>query len=295
MAQVENAKAQAYRYKTLIDDGAVSTEQYDTVRTAAVATQATADADRAAIASAEAAIQAAQATVANVKAAIEADQAVVDNAQIQLDYTVIRAPMEGQAGTLLVHSGSAVKARDDTGAMVMINQIQPIYVAFSVPQKYLGEIKKYMAAGRLQVEAIPQGEGLTRVRGELTFVNNTVDTSTASIQLKATFANAENHLWPGQFLNVLLTLTTEPNAVVVASQAIQTGQQGTYVFVIKPDMTVETRDIVVERTVGPEAVIRQGLTPGDRVVSDGQVRLVPGARVEIRTSPATAPTPRTTG
>lgn len=295
MAQVENAKAQEHRYKTLIDDGAVSTEQYDTVRTAAAATQATADADRAAIASAEAAIQAAQATVANVKAAIEADQAVVDNAQIQLDYSVIRAPMEGRAGSLLVHPGSAVKARDDSGAMVMINQIQPIYVTFSVPQKYLPDIKKYMAEGKLQVEAIPQGAGTAPIRGDLTFVNNTVDSSTASIQLKATFTNADNHLWPGQFLNVLLTLTTEPNAVVVPSQAIQTGQQGGYVFVIKPDLTVETRDVVIERTVGSEAVVQQGLTPGDRVVSDGQVRLVPGARVEIRSAPAAAPAPRTAG
>ncbi|HYL82444.1 MAG TPA: efflux RND transporter periplasmic adaptor subunit [Candidatus Acidoferrum sp.] len=295
MAQVENAKAQEHRYKTLIDDGAVSTEQYDTVRTAAAATQATADADRAAIASAEAAIQAAQATVANVKAAIDADQAVVDTAQIQLDYSVIHAPMEGRAGNLLVHAGSAVKARDDSGAMVMINQIQPIYVAFSVPQKYLPDIKKYMADGKLQVEAIPQGEGTAPILGELIFVNNTVDTSTASIQLKATFVNADNHLWPGQFLNVRLTLTTDPNAVVVPSQAIQTGQQGAYVFVIKPDLTVETRDVAVERTVGSDAVIQQGLTPGDRVVSDGQVRLVPGARVEVRTAPAAAPTPRKAG
>lgn len=231
----------------------------------------------------------------NVKASIEADQAVVDNAQIQLDYSVLRAPQEGRAGNLLVHPGSAVKARDDSGAMVMINQIHPIYVAFAVPQKYLADIKKYMAAGILQVEAIPQGEGTAPVRGELTFVNNTVDTSTASIQLKATFTNSDNHLWPGQFLNVVLTLTTEPNALVVPSQAIQTGQQGAYVFVIKSDLTVETRDVVVGRTVGPDAVIQQGLAPGERVVADGQVRLVPGARVEIRASPTPTPAERKAG
>jgi multidrug efflux system membrane fusion protein len=288
-AQLENAKSQERRYKTLLDDGAVSSEQYETVRTSSAAMVATVEADRAAIANAQAAIQAAQATVENVKASIEADQAMVDNAQIQLDYSVLRAPLEGRAGNLLVHPGSAVKARDDSGAMVMINQIHPIYVAFAVPQKYLADIKKYMAAGTLQVEAIPQGEGTAPVRGELTFVNNTVDTSTASIQLKATFANVDNRLWPGQFLNVVLTLTIEPNAVVVPSQAIQTGQQGAYVFVIKSDLTVDTRAVAVKRTVGPDAVIQSGLAPGDRVVADGQVRLVPGARVEIRTSPTPAP------
>jgi multidrug efflux system membrane fusion protein len=289
MAQLANARAQERRYKSLIDDGAVSSEQYDTIRTAAAAAAATVEADRAAVASAQATIQAAEATVANVKAAIEADQAVVDNAQIQLNYTVIRAPMDGRTGSLLVHAGSAVKARDDSGAMVMINQIHPVYVTFAVPQKYLGDIKRYMEQGALKVGAIPQGQDADPIRGELTFVNNTVDPATASIQLKATFANADNRLWPGQFLGVLLTLTTEPNAVVVPTQAIQTGQQGSFVFVIKPDLTVETRAVATERTVGPDAVVRSGLTPGERVVADGQVRLVPGVRVEIRASPASTP------
>jgi len=287
-AQLENAKAQERRYKSLIDDGAVSSEQYDTIRTAAAATVATVEADRAAVSNTQAAIQAAQATVANVKATIEADQAVVDNAQIQLGYATIRSPMDGRTGSLLVHPGSAVKARDDSGAMVMVNQISPIYVAFAVPQKYLGDIKKYLAQGTVKVEAIPQGQEADPVQGQLTFVNNTVDPSTASIQLKATFANADNRLWPGQFLNTVLTLTTQPNAVVVPSQAIQTGQQGPYVFVIKPDLTVDARTVTVERTVGSDAVVQTGLAVGERVVADGQVRLVPGAHVEIRTSPASS-------
>ncbi len=294
-AQLENAKAQERRYKSLIDDGAVSTEQYDAVRTAAAALVATADADRAAVANTQAAIQAAHATVANVKAAIEADQAVVDNAQIQLNYTVLRAPMDGRTGSLLVHAGNTIKARDDSGAMVMINQISPIYVAFAVPQKYLGDIKKYLAQGTVNVEAIPQGQEADPVQGQLTFVNNTVDSSTASIQLKATFANADNRLWPGQFLNTVLTLTTQPNAVVIPSQAVQTGPQGSYVFVIKPDLTVDTRAVTLERTVGADAVIQTGLTPGEQVVADGQVRLVPGARVEIRTSPTPTPAERKAG
>ncbi len=294
-AQLENAKAQERRYRSLLDQGFVSSEQYDTVHTAAVALAATVEADRAAVANAQAAIEAAQATGENVKAVIEADQALIDNAQIQLGYTVIRAPLDGRTGSLLVHPGSTVKARDDSSSMVVINQIQPIYMVFAVPQKYLADTRKYLAEGSVKVEVFPQGQGANPVQGQLTFVNNTVDPATASIQLKATFPNADSRLWPGQFLNVVLTLTTESNAVVVPSQAVQTGQQGPFVFVIKPDLTVDTRAVDVERTEGPDAVIQKGLSPGERVVADGQVRLVPGARVEIRTPPATPPAERAAG
>ena len=280
-AQLANARIQERRYKELIADGAISSELYDQVRTTAETF--------------DAAVQADLAAVENAKATIQADQAVVDNAGVQLGYTAIRAPMAGRSGNLLVHPGSAVKARDDSSQMVVINQIHPIYVTFAVPQRYLGDIKKFLAEGSVKVEAIPQGQEADPARGELTFVNNTVDPTTGTIQLKATFANAGNRLWPGQFLNVVLTLTTDPGAVVVPSQAIQTGQQGPYVFVIKPDLTVETRPVVVERTVGPDAVIQKGLAPGERVVADGAVRLVPGARVEIRTSPAPTPAQKKAG
>jgi len=294
-AQLENGRAQERRYKALIDDGAVSSEQYETVRTAATALDATVEADRAAVANAQAAIQAAQASVANVEASVEADQAVVDNARIQLDYTVIRAPMDARTGNLLVHAGSAVKARDDTSPMVVLNQIQPIYMVFAVPQKYLADIEKYQAAGTLRVGVLLPGQETESVRGALTFVNNTVDPATASIQLKATFANEDNRLWPGLFLNTVLTLTTEPNAIVIPSQAVQTGQQGPYVFLIKPNMIVETRDVVVERTVGGDAVIQSGLVAGEQIVADGQVRLVPGTRVELRNSPGASPSRGKTG
>ncbi len=294
-AQLENANAQDRRYKSLIDEGAISSEQYDTVHTAAAALLATVEADRAAVANAQAAIQAAQATVENAKATIQADQAVVDNAQIQLGYAVIHAPMDGRTGNLMVHPGSTVKARDTASAMVTINQIRPIYVAFAVPQKYLDDVKKYMAQGTLRVETALPAHEADPVQGTLSFVNNTVDPATASIQLKATFPNADSQLWPGEFLTVVLTLTTEPNAVVVPSQAIQTGQQGPFVFVIKPDLTVDVRGVEVERTVGADAVVRAGLAPGERVVTDGQVRLVPGSRVEIRTTPTAAPGPGAAG
>jgi multidrug efflux system membrane fusion protein len=295
VAQLENGRAQERRYKSLIDDGAVSSEQYETVRTAAVALEATVEADRAAVANAQAAIEAAQATIANVQASVEADQAVVDNARIQLGYTVIRAPMDGRTGSLLAHPGSAVKARDDSSQMVVLNQIRPIYMTFAVPQKYLPDIEKYQAAGTVRVEVVLPGQETAAVGGALTFVNNTVDPATASIQLKATFANEDNRLWPGLFLNVMLTLTTEPNAIVIPSQAIQTGQRGPYVFLIKPDMTVEARDVAVKRSIGSDTVIGSGLVAGERVVSDGQVRLVPGARVEIRNPPGGPPSRGTTG
>jgi multidrug efflux system membrane fusion protein len=273
-AQLATAKVQTRRYKELIDDGAVSSEQYDAVRTTAETF--------------EAAVQADGAAVENAKAVIKADQAVVENARIQLGYTAIRAPMEGRTGNLLVHEGNAVKARDQAGAMVVINQIHPIYVGFAVPEQYLPDITKYRAAGTLKVEAVPPGQEQGPARGELTFINNTVDPSTGTIQIKATFANADNRLWPGQFLNVVLTLTTEPNAVVVPSQAIQTGQQGSYVFVIKPDLTVETRPVVPGLPVGNETVVQKGLAPGERVVTEGQIRLVPGVKVDVK-PPTSAP------
>jgi multidrug efflux system membrane fusion protein len=166
--------------------------------------------------------------------------------------------------------------------LLVINQIQPIYVSFTVPQQQLPAIKRYLGEGKLEVQALPAGEAKAE-EGHVTFVDNTVDVATGTIRLKATFANAERRLWPGQFANVWLTLTTEPNAIVVPAQAVQTGQLGQqYVFVVQADATVENRRVVVERTQGSEAIIAQGLRPGERVVTDGQPRLVPGAKVEIR-------------
>ncbi len=290
-AQLEYANAQARRYKELIDEGAISKDQYDQVRTSALSMEATIQADQAAVTNAKAAIRAAQATTETSRAAIKADQAVVENARVQLGYTIIRSPFDGRTGNLLVHIGSAVKARDTNSPLVVINQVHPIYVSFSVPEQSLADIRKYRAAASIRVDALIPGQENAPVRGELAFVNNTVDPSTGTIQLKATFPNSDNRLWPGQFLNVLLTLTTEPNAVVVPSQAIQTGQQGPYVFVVKSDLTVEIRSIAPGLALDGETVVQKGLTPGEQIVTEGQIRLVPGARVEIK-SPAPAAAPR---
>ena len=283
-AQLENANIQLRRYKGLIDEGAVSKEMYDQVRTNAAALEATIEADKAAIANTMASIRAAQATVENSKAVIKADQATVESARVQLSYTTIRAPMDARAGNLLVRAGSAVKARDDTAQMLVLNQIQPIYVSFSVPEQYLQDIKKFLAAGTLRVQVSPRGQDDSPASGELSFVNNTVDPGTGTIQLKATFPNRESALWPGQFVNVMLTLTTQPDAVVIPSQAIQTGQQGQYVYVMRSDSTVESRPVTVGLRLDGKTVIEKGVSPGDKVVTDGHLRLVSGTRVQVKTA-----------
>jgi multidrug efflux system membrane fusion protein len=218
--------------------------------------------------------------VENARAALQAAQANIDNARLQLGYTTIRAPIDGRTGNLLVQNGNILKANDDN-PIVVINQVHPIYVSFAVPEQHLGDIKKYRAAGTLKVVARPPRQQEALATGELTFVNNSVDQTTGTIQLKATFGNADNVLWPGQFVDVLLLLTSR-TAIVVPSQAIQPGQQGPYVFVVKPDQTVESRQIVPGTRLGAETIVEQGLKPAERVVTDGQLRLVPGARIEVR-------------
>jgi multidrug efflux system membrane fusion protein len=254
-AQLENAQKEVSRYEDLVKKGYVAQEQYDQIRTNAAALEAT----------------------------VNADKALVENARLQLKYCFIYSPITGRTGNLIANQGNLIKANADN-PMVTINQIQPIYVTFSVPEQYLNEIKKYMAAGKLNVEAFISKEDVMPEQGVLTFIDNTVDMATGTIKLKGTFANKGKRLWPGQFVNVLLTLTMQPDAIVIPSQAVQAGQSGVYVFVIKSDLTVESRPVVVDRSLDGESVIEKGLQPGEKVVTDGQLRLVPGAKVEIKTS-----------
>ena len=178
--------------------------------------------------------------------------------------------------------------------LLVINQVQPIYVSFTVPQQQLAEIKRYMADATLAVDAVPTGEQRP-VRGAVTFIDNAVDVTTGTIRLKATFGNQERRLWPGQFANVALTLAVQPDALVIPSQALQTGQQGAYVFVVKSDATVETRRVVAARTQGNETVIGSGLEAGEQVVTDGQTRLTAGAKVEVRAPAGRAGAPAGAG
>ncbi len=252
IAQSTNAEEQAKRYAILVQKDYVSKDQYDQLR-------ANADA---------------------LAAAVQADRANVESARLQLAYCTIKSPIDGRVGSVLINKGNVVKAND--AAMVTINKIAPIYVTISVPEQNLPDIKKYMAEGALKVEALIPGDEKHPDQGVLTFINNAVDTTTGTIQLKATFENKDKRLWPGQFVNAVITLTTQRNAVVLPSAALQAGQQGQYVFTVKTDSTVESRPVVVARTFGDLAVITQGVTPGEKVVTDGQLNLLPGVRVEIK-------------
>jgi len=253
-AQAEIDEVQAQRYQKLYDAGVTPKEQFDQTKAAAVAQEA----------------------------AVEADEAAVKAAELQLEYCQIFSPVDGRTGALQVYPGNIVK-QNDVPVLVVINQITPLYVDFAVPEQYLSVIKKYMAQGHLQVGATPYGDSIAET-GYLTFVDNSVDNTTGTIKLKATFANGDHRLWPGQFSTVSLRLTEQENAIVVPSQAVQAGQSGDFVFVINSDMTVESRPVKVARTLGEESIIAQGLTPGETVVTDGQLRLLPGIKVQLRSN-----------
>jgi len=293
-AQARNADVEARRYAELLSRGLISQEQADQFRTTAESLGHTLLADEADIKSAEETVRADEAAVKSAEQTVRADEAAVDNAKIQLGYTAIRSPIDGRTGSLMLHEGNVVRASGtNDSTLVVINQIQPVYVSFTVPQQQLPVIKRYMGDGTLEVRALPPGEP-EPPRGVVTFIDNAVDQTTGTIRLKATFANEERRLWPGQFVNAELTLTTEPNAIVVPAAALQSGQQGQYVFVVKADSTVETRRVVVKRTQGSETVIGEGLRAGETVVIDGQPRLVSGAKVEVRRpGPPGASPPRT--
>jgi len=253
VAQAANARSQATRYQDLLKRGIATKEQVDQIMTNAAALDAT----------------------------VELDKANVENAKVQLQYATIRAPLTGKTGLLQVHPGNLVRATDTT-PIVTINKITPVYVSFSVPEAMLPDLKRYMARGKLAVTALPPNDQGAPAEGLINFIDNAVDPTTGQIKVKGTFPNTDRHLWPGQFVNVSVTLSTEPNAIVVPSLAVQTGQQGTYVFVVKPDQTVDLRPVTVERTAGDQSVIKTGVKPGETVVTDGQLRLNPGTRVSIK-------------
>jgi len=228
-----------------------------------------------------------QATADSRRATVEADEALLEKARLDLEYCTIRAPIDGRTGDNLADPGNVVKANET--ALVVINQINPIYVAFAVPEQFLLRIQEAQKGGPLVVEAFFPHDPGPPERGVLTFVDNKVDSATGTILLKGTFANAERRLWPGQFVNAELTLATRVGALVIPAPAVQTGQRGQYVFVVRDDLTVESRPVRVAFTLDTETVIDDGLRPGERVVTDGQLRLVPGARVEPHPAPTASP------
>jgi multidrug efflux system membrane fusion protein len=223
-------------------------------------------------------------TAEAAEALVKADQAAVENLQLQLGYCSIRSPISGRTGSLLIQKGNLVKGNDENKSLLTVHQIEPIYVTFAVPEKYLGEINRRTKEGKMEVQVYPpENPGSAEpITGVVSFVNNTVEQSTATIRLKATFQNRDRRLWPGQTINVLLTLGVQAKAVVVPSQAIQSGQSGSYAFVVKQDQTAELRLVSVSRSTNGETVIEKGLSPGETVVTDGQLLLTSGARVSIK-------------
>jgi multidrug efflux system membrane fusion protein len=250
-AEASNATVEAGRLKRLLAQGFVSHDEVDQALTRAAALAATVDADRAA----------------------------VETAKLNLQYCTIRSPIDGRIGQILAHQGNVVKENDTT--LAVINQIRPIRVAFSAPERDLGRIRERAASDPLTVEARVPGTGAT-AQGTLSFIDNAVDTRTGTVLLKGEFPNRDEVLWPGQFVDVALTLAVEKGAIVAPAEALQTGQEGSYVFVVKPDLTAEVRPVVSGRAFDSSIVIEKGLAAGERVVTDGQIRLANGSKVQVR-------------
>src|SRR5262245_504926 len=225
------------------------------------------------------------ATAAALEATIAADKAQADQARLNLQYAAIASPLDGRTGALNSHVGDLVRT-NDTQPLVTINQMAPIYVTFSVPARCLTDIRQASSRGSLAVVATGSSSSQLNARGEVTFIDNTVDPTTATIKLKATFPNRDRALWPGLFVQVSLQLSVQPQAVVVPSVAVQTSQQGQYVYVVTPDRTVELRHVSIDRQQGDETVIADGLKGGEEIVTEGQLRLTPGAHVTTRGRPA---------
>jgi len=255
-ASAENSRIEAERYTRLEKQGIVSHEQGDQMRA-----QATANA-----------------------AAVEADKAAVEAAHVQLQYTDIAAPIDARAGALLINLGNLVKA-NDTPYLVQLNQVTPIYVTFSAPEGNLGEVRHRFSSGReLKILAYPKGDSGNPAVGRLSFIDNEVDTTTGTFKLKGTFQNRDRRLWPGEFVDVALELSTQKNAIVVPTKAVQSGQQGDYVYVVTSDNIAEPRPIKTSGAYQNLTLISDGLRPGERVIVDGQLRVAPNGKVTVESA-----------
>ena len=264
-AQSKFTEADAARNQELSKLGVVARSQSDQIRANSNALLESMRADQAAIESA--------------RAAIESDKSAIDRAKLDLTYCEIRSPISGRAGNLLMHAGNYVKSNGDT-TLVVINRLRPIFVTFGVPEEKLAAIRQGDTVRKLPVQVTPQESAGKVAQGVLSVIDNTVDTATGTIKLKATFPNEAGLLWPGQFVNVSLRLDTLRNATTVPAEAVQPGARGQFVYVVKPDQTVEPRNVTVGATVGRKAIVETGVAPGETVVTDGQLRLYPGARIQ---------------
>jgi multidrug efflux system membrane fusion protein len=257
-AQLAQAVNDEKRFGYLLEQGVGSREQYDQAHATAEALRGTA----------------------------MADQAAIQTAQINLGYTEIRSPIDGRAGNLMLHAGNLVKANDAGSAIVVINQIRPIYVDFNVPEKDLDQVRSAMNGRQLAVTARPRSRqaDVATEDGRLTFIDNAVNATTGTFELKGLFPNPSERLWPGQFVDVTLTLSEMPGTILVPAQAVQTGQDGSFVFVVARDLSAQPRPVVVGDSLDGQTVIKSGIKAGETVVTDGQLRLFPGAKVRIKSS-----------
>jgi multidrug efflux system membrane fusion protein len=253
-ATAVNNRLQAGRYSKLLAEGIVPASQVESFTSAADASDAV----------------------------VNADEAAIKTAELNLEYCTINSPIDGRTGALMLKPGNLVKVADVP--IVVINQVNPIFVNFGIPQQFWPDIKKYMAQGNLRVKAtVPKDSGSAE-EGMVSFVDNAVDPTTGNIHLRAAFTNSQNRLWPGIYVNIVLTLSEQAGAIVVPAQAVMEGTTGSFVYVVRPDKRVEPRTIVPVRTVAGETVIEKGLRAGETIVTDGQARLEPNARVEIKSS-----------
>jgi len=255
-AQAKGAAAQLARSDDLFARGLLAKSEHDATATTSAALQATA----------------------------EADAAALDSAQLQLKYTKITAPVSGRTGALLVHEGALVRPTD-ANPLVVLNQVTPVFVSFAVPARLLPQLRDQRSREALVVRATPPGTNEAPTTGTVTFLDNLVDQTTDSVRLKATFPNKDHRLWPGAFVDVTVQLAVQPHAIVVPSAAVQVGQQGQFVFLLKPDQTVQPQAVEVAWTDGDDTVLKSGVRPGDTVVTDGQLRLIPGIRVSVKSGP----------
>ncbi len=252
--QLETARAQVARYKSLTTDQMVSKEQFEKISD----------------------------TARSLESEVQSDESRLATAKLQLEYCSIRAPLAGRTGNISVHEGDLIRVNEAGGLLVTINQVSPIYVTFGVPQQYFGSLVRYRETGTLKVAVVPPGVDEKAEHGELTFMDNTVDSSTGTLKLKGTFPNPLQRLWPGQFATVTVTLAA-PEVLTVPNSAIQTSQSGQHVYVVQADKTAELRPIVVERLYEADAVITKGLVEGETIVVDGQLRVLPGKPVDVKT------------
>ncbi len=254
-----NNRVQSKRYLELFKEGVTARQQSDDLLSAAEAQESQ----------------------------VRSDEANIQAAKLNLEYCSIHSPISGRTGNLMVHEGNLVKA-NDVPILVMMNQLQPILVNFAIPEQALADVKKFRSAGSLRVSAVIPNDPGPPEQGTLSFVDNAVDNTTGTIHLKGVFANAQKRLWPGQFVNVVLTLTSAPNSLVVPTQAISSGQNGSSVYVVKSDNSVEARSLVVGRAVAGETIVEKGLHDGETVIIDGQSRVAPGMHVKIKPPAASA-------